>query len=118
MTSPRPAIRSATPADLPDILRLIRELAAHEREPDAVQGGLPELTAVLFPDDGTPTAFCHVAEVDVDERPRVVGLALWYLTFSTWTTRNGMWLEDLYVELSVMNGGTCLTGDLQRRACT
>ena len=29
---------------------------------------------------------------------QVVGIALWYLTFSTWQVRNGIWLEDLYVE--------------------
>lgn len=104
-------VRPATPDDLPEILRLITELAVYEREPDAVEGGVPELAAILFPDEGSPTAFCHVAEVEVgagegggdraagDGRgTKVVGIALWYLTFSTWQVRNGIWLEDLYVE--------------------
>lgn len=90
-----PTIRAATPDDVPDILRLIRELAEYEREPDAVEATQDSLRAVLFPGaGGTVTAWCHVAEVD----GAVVGMALWFLTFSTWTGRNGMWLEDLYVE--------------------
>ncbi len=93
-----PDIRPAAPADVPDLLRLIRELAVYEREPDAVQADEADLSAVLFPTEGTPTAFCHVAEAGEGEQRRVVGMALWYLTFSTWTGRNGMHLEDLFVE--------------------
>ena len=90
-----PAIRPATPADLPDILRLVHELAAYEREPDAVEATEEDFAAVLFPADGEPTAFCHVAE---GREGRVVGIALWFLTFSTWTGRQGIHLEDLFVE--------------------
>ena len=90
-----PAIRPATPADLPDILRLVHELAAYEREPDAVEATEEDFAAVLFPTDGEPTAFCHVAE---GREGRVVGIALWFLTFSTWTGRQGIHLEDLFVE--------------------
>src|SRR5690606_32824673 len=86
-------IRPATPEDLPAILSLVRELAAYEREPDAVTGTLGSYRDCLFPDDGSPTAWAHVAEVDGE----VVGIAVWFLTFSTWTGRNGIWLEDLYV---------------------
>jgi len=86
-------IRPATPEDLPAILSLVRELAVYEREPDAVTGTLGSYRDCLFPDDGSPTAWAHVAEVDGE----VVGIAVWFLTFSTWTGRNGIWLEDLYV---------------------
>ena len=34
--------------------------------------------------------------VEVDGE--VVGMAVWYLTFSTWTGVNGIWLEDLFVQ--------------------
>ena len=37
--------------------------------------------------------FAHVAE----EEGRIVGMAIWFLNFSTWTGRNGIYLEDLYV---------------------
>ena len=52
------------------------------------------MRSALFPAEGTPTTFAHVAEVD----GAVVGMAVWFLTFSTWTGRNGIWLEDLYVD--------------------
>ncbi|QFQ29155.1 GNAT family N-acetyltransferase [Janibacter melonis] len=97
-TSTSAPVREATVADVPDILRLITELAVYEREPDAVEATVESLSAALFPADGAPTAFCHVAEVDGPQERRVVGMALWFLTFSTWTGRNGIWLEDLYVE--------------------
>lgn len=86
-------MREATPDDVPAILGLIRALAAYEREPDAVETTEADLRQALFPDDGSATAFCHVAEDD----GHVVGMAVWFLSFSTWTGRNGIWLEDLFV---------------------
>lgn len=92
-----PDIRPATPADLPDILRLVHDLAVYEREPDAVEATEADFTAVLFPTEDSPTTFCHVVEADEGGTRRVVGMALWFLTFSTWTGGNGVWLEDLFV---------------------
>ena len=87
------SIRTATRDDVPAVLDLIRALAAYEREPDAVETTEADLVAALFPNVGTPTTYCHVAEADGE----VVGLAVWFVTFSTWTGRNGIWLEDLFV---------------------
>ncbi len=87
-------VREAAPADLPDVLRLVRGLAAYEKEPDKVEATEEHFAEALFPPEGAPTAFCHVAEHD----GRVVGLAVWFLSFSTWTGVNGIWLEDLFVE--------------------
>lgn len=87
-------IRPAGRGDLADILRLVHELAVYEREPDAVEATEHDFEQVLFPDHGHPSTFCHVAESD----GRVVGIALWYLNFSTWTGQQGIWLEDLFVE--------------------
>jgi GNAT superfamily N-acetyltransferase len=84
-------IREAAPADVPVILELIRELAAYEREPDAVEATEEMIAAALFGDE--PVAACHVAELD----GMVVGFALWYVTFSTWKGLAGLWLEDLFV---------------------
>lgn len=83
-------IRPATERDVPALLALVRELAEYEREPDAVQATEADLTRALFVDR---TASCHVAEADGE----VVGFALWYVTFSTWTGRAGLWLEDLFL---------------------
>ncbi|MCW2572142.1 MAG: family acetyltransferase [Frankiales bacterium] len=84
-------IRAATPADVPTILELIHGLAAYEREPDAVEATGPMISTALF--GATAVASCHVAELD----GQVVGFALWYVTFSTWKGKPGLWLEDLFV---------------------
>jgi GNAT superfamily N-acetyltransferase len=90
---PVAGVRPAVPGDVPVILRLIRELAEYERSLDEVETTEEQLAAALFPPDGHPAAFAHVAEVDGD----VVGTAVWFLSFSTWTGTHGIWLEDLYV---------------------
>jgi GNAT superfamily N-acetyltransferase len=87
------SVREATPADVPRILQLVRDLAEYEREADQVAATEDDYRRLMFPDVGHPTVFAHVAEVDGD----VVGMAVWYLSFSTWTGVNGIWLEDLYV---------------------
>jgi len=84
-------IRSASPQDVPVLLELVAELASYEREPDAVETTEAMLHDALF--GASPVAFCHVA-LDAEA---VVGFALWYVTFSTWTGRPGVWLEDLFV---------------------
>jgi GNAT superfamily N-acetyltransferase len=87
-------IRAATPTDIQAILGLVRELAVYEREPDAVKATESHVRTALFPDGGGPTTFAHVAEVEGE----VVGMAVWYVTYSTWTGVNGIWLEDLFVQ--------------------
>ena len=93
---PPATIRPARPEDVPAILALIRELADYERALDSVEATEDGLTAALFGEH--PHAFAHVASLESGGRgEEVVGLALWYLTFSTWVGRHGIWLEDLYV---------------------
>ena len=78
---------------------MITELAVYEREPDAVEATTADITAALFSDN--PQAFAHVVDID----GKVVGFALWYVTFSTWTGRHGIWLEDLYVQPDLRGRG-------------
>ena len=84
-------IRAATPADVATILRFVRDLAAFEREPDAVEATEATLAAALF---GTPPAAEAVIAED-DTGP--LGFALFFHNFSTWKGRRGLYLEDLYV---------------------
>ena len=93
-------IRTAEPADVPVLLALVRELAEYEREPDAVEATEELLHDALF--GPAPVASCHVA---VDDTGEVAGMALWYVTFSTWKGRPGMWLEDLYVRPAARGRG-------------
>jgi GNAT superfamily N-acetyltransferase len=85
-------IRVATVDDAPDILRLVRELATYEREPDSVANTTELVERWLFGDDAVASAL--VAELD----GRVVGVAVWYRSYSTWTGVPGIYLEDLFVE--------------------
>ena len=93
-------IRDAVPDDVPVLLQLVRELAAYERESDAVEATEELLAAALFGPDAV--ASCSVA---LDSSGDVVGFALWYVTFSTWKGRPGMWLEDLFVRPSARGLG-------------
>lgn len=85
-------IRKATPADVPAILALVKELAAYEREPDAVVS-----TEADFLRDGfgeRPAFGALVAE----DGGSVVGFALYCFSYSTWSGRRRLYLEDLFVE--------------------
>lgn len=84
-------IREARPDDVPEILSMIRELAAYERAPDAVVATEQLLRDALFGD--APAVFALMAEDDGSP----VGFALWFRNFSTWLGRHGVYLEDLYV---------------------
>ena len=83
-------IRPAGPRDVPTILRFVRELAAFEREPDAVEATEETLAHALFDE--------RAAEAVIAERDGApVGFALFFHNFSTWTGKKGLYLEDLYV---------------------
>jgi GNAT superfamily N-acetyltransferase len=85
-------IRPARPEDVPAIVGLVRELAAYERSPESAVATEEGFREALF--GAAPAVFCHVAEAGGE----VVGFALWFLNFSTWLGRHGVYLEDLYVQ--------------------
>jgi GNAT superfamily N-acetyltransferase len=92
-------IRAATPDDVPTILRLIRDLADYERALHEVKATEDDLRDTLF--GSSPKAFVHVAE----HEGKIVGFALWFLSYSTWLGRHGIYLEDLYVDPAARGGG-------------
>lgn len=85
-------IREATIDDVQAIHDLIVELAIYEREPDAVIASVVDIKENLFGE--SPVAFCHVAE----SNGQVVGIAIWFLNYSTWLGKAGLYLEDLFVK--------------------
>lgn len=93
-------IRTATPADVPTILRFIRELAEYERAAHEALATEQDLQRDLF--GAAPAAFAHIAE---DDEGVPVGFALWFLNYSTWRGRPGIYLEDLYVTPAARGGG-------------
>lgn len=92
-------VRPATIDDVATILQFARELAAFEREPDAVVTTEAMMTAALF--GAQPAAEALIAEIDGER----IGSAIFYHTFSTWTGRRGIWLDDLYVTPEARGGG-------------
>ena len=92
------SIRPAVRADVPTILRFVRELAAFEREPDAVEATEAMLDRALFEE--------KAAEALIAERDgEAVGFALFFHNFSTWKGRKGLYLEDLYVTPEARGSG-------------
>ena len=90
-------IRPAERRDVAAIHQCIVDLAVFEREPDAVVATPEQLQRALF--DGTdtpsgaPALYAHVAEIE----GVIVGIAIWFLNYSTWRGTHGIYLEDLYV---------------------
>jgi GNAT superfamily N-acetyltransferase len=85
-------IRPAGPADAEAIHRLVVGLAVYEGEPEAVEVTPEVLRRQLA--HPRPPFECLLAEVE----GRAVGLALFFPSYSTWRGREGIWLEDLFVE--------------------
>lgn len=96
-------IRDAVAEDVPDILRMIKDLAVYEKEPESVVKNTEK--AMLRDGFGeNPWFGCVIAEeLQCPEenhslpKRRAVGYALFYHIYSTWEGR-AIFMEDLYVE--------------------
>ena len=85
-------IRPARNEEASIILQLIRDLAEYEKAPDEVKASEKEIIETIFADN--PKVFCDLVEVDGD----IAGMAIWFLNYSTWQGKHGIYLEDLYVK--------------------
>ncbi len=85
-------IRTATAADVPQILAFIRALAAYERAPDAVEA----TEEGLLRDGFGPQPFYRCLIAADDGQP--AGFALYFFNYSTWLGRPGIYLEDIFVQ--------------------
>ena len=92
-------IRGVRESDVDAVVRLVHDLAEYERAPLECHLTAEQLHAALF--GPSPALFGHVAEVDGE----VVGMSLWFLSFSTWTGTHGIYLEDLFVRPEHRGGG-------------
>jgi GNAT superfamily N-acetyltransferase len=101
----RPALRE----DLPRIWELILELADYEKLLHKVDGSLEQLNRDF------EQAFQSTVAVEGDE---IIGYTLWFTNYSTFRTKPGIYLEDLYVSPSHRGKGIgkALLHDLFQRA--
>jgi GNAT superfamily N-acetyltransferase len=85
------SIRPATIADTDEILALIYELALYEKAPEEAKATREQIIDSFFCEN--PKVFCEIVEVDGD----IAGLAIWFLNYSTWQGKHGIYLEDLFI---------------------
>jgi GNAT superfamily N-acetyltransferase len=106
------SIRPATPADVAHIHAMIVELAVFEKLDHLVVATEAQLHEGLFGD--RPACEAVVGE----EQGEVVCFALFFHNFSTFLTKRGLYLEDLYVRQSHRGKGlgSRLLGHLARLA--
>jgi GNAT superfamily N-acetyltransferase len=104
------SLRPAEPRDVPAIVGLISELAEFEHLSHQLKVTPENLHPHLFGE--RPVVEAVVAEAAGDQGPRVVGFALFFVNFSTFLGKPGLYLEDLYVQPS--HRGKGLGGALLR----
>jgi GNAT superfamily N-acetyltransferase len=84
-------IRRALAGEAGLVLSLVRELAEYEKLLHEVDATEAMIGAALF--DANPRLFCDIAEWDGEP----VGFAVWFVNYSTFSGRHGIYLEDLFV---------------------
>ncbi|MGH6663435.1 MAG: GNAT family N-acetyltransferase [Pseudolabrys sp.] len=84
-------VRAAVPADGALIFALVRELAEYEKLAGEVDATPEQISAALFARE--PRLFCDIGEWNGE----VAGFAVWFLNFSTFRGRYGIYLEDIFV---------------------
>ncbi len=74
------------------MLQLIQDLATYEKAPEQVEASTEDLLNTIFASD--PRVFCDLVEVD----GQIAGMAIWFLNYSTWQAKHGIYLEDLFIK--------------------
>ncbi|KAG1862126.1 acyl-CoA N-acyltransferase [Suillus subalutaceus] len=96
-------VRPANVNDVDAMLKLVRDLATYEKEPESARA-----TPALFRENIFEKKYAHtlLAFDGTPEAPGIaLGMALYFFNFSTWTGKPGLFLEDLYVSPHARNQG-------------
>lgn len=93
------AIRKATIEDASLILDFIKELAIYEKAEKEVIARVEDIEKNLFGNNTTTEAVICTS----DNKP--IGIAIYFLNFSTWLGKNGLYLEDLYISPDYRGSG-------------
>lgn len=83
-------IRKGTKSDIPQALKLVKELAAYERAPNEVAVSIEEMERDGFGEN--PVFTFYVAELE----NKIIGISLYYIKYSTWKGKC-VFLEDIIV---------------------
>jgi GNAT superfamily N-acetyltransferase len=108
------SIRAAQPADSALIFALVCELADYENLQGEVDATQEEIAAALFAPE--PRVFCDIAAWN----GAPAGFAMWFLNFSSFRGRHGIYVEDLFVrpEFRGRGVGKALMARLAQRCVT
>ena len=85
-------IRPAKSEEVGEVLQLIQDLATYEKAPEQVEARQEDLLNTIFASEAR--VFCDLVEVD----GQIVGMAIWFLNYSTWQAKHGIYLEDLFIK--------------------
>ena len=86
------SIRRAEPADAALVYELVCALADYEKLRHEVDATPEEIAKALFAPE--PRLYCDLAEWNGE----AAGFAVWFLNFSTFRGRHGIYLEDVFVK--------------------
>lgn len=105
-------VRVATIDDAPLILGFVRALARYEKAEHEVLASVDDIRHTLF--SASASAYALICEID----GQAAGFAVYFFNYSTWQGRNGLYLEDLYIDPSFrgQGGGRALFAALARIA--
>ena len=92
-------IRSARREEVGIVLQLIHDLALYEKALHKVEATETELLETIFVENAR--VFCDVVDVDGE----IVGMVIWFLNYSTWQGKHGIYLEDLFVKSNYRGHG-------------
>jgi GNAT superfamily N-acetyltransferase len=93
------AIRPARPGEAGLVLSFIRELAEYEKLAHEVEATEATIADALF--CASPLVYCDIAEWNGEP----AGFQVWFVNFSTFSGRYGIYLEDLFVQPALRGKG-------------
>ena len=104
-------VRRATPGDAAAIYRFVHALAEDHGHLDDLHATQADIERAMF--GPVPHAFSDLAEAGGE----IVGFSTWFYSWSSWTGRQGIYLEDLFVreEGRGTGAGRALMAELARR---
>lgn len=97
--SQRGFVRPIREDEVDELYAMIRELADFERSLREIRSSAADFRVALFGPE--PKLFGHVVEHD----GALGGFAVWFVNFSTWSGKHGIYLEDLYVRPQLRGQG-------------